>query len=233
MRGSRIGGGFELQPAEFMKLGLIVGMCGDVRRPGRGRPDAERPTTPDILIAIALIACPLGLIMLQPDLGSAIVLCAAGFGVLIAAGVPARWTIGLIVVGVAGHRPRRQGRRPRRVPARSLPIVHAPGRRPAGRGLQRQPGAHRHRQRAAVRAPGCSTGRRPTARSCPEQQTDFVFSVAGEEFGFVGSGLIIALFGLLCWRGLRIARGRRPHRPADRAAASSAGSPSRRSRTSA
>ena len=40
----------------------------------------------------------------------------------------------------------------------------------------------------------------------PEQQTDFVFSVAGEEFGLLGARLIIALFLLLCWRGLRIAR---------------------------
>jgi rod shape determining protein RodA len=39
----------------------------------------------------------------------------------------------------------------------------------------------------------------------PEQQTDFVFSVAGEEFGFFGCVAIVALFGLLCWRGLRIA----------------------------
>jgi rod shape determining protein RodA len=40
----------------------------------------------------------------------------------------------------------------------------------------------------------------------PEQQTDFVFSVAGEEFGLVGGSVLIALFALLCWRGLRIAR---------------------------
>ena len=40
----------------------------------------------------------------------------------------------------------------------------------------------------------------------PEQQTDFIFSVAGEEFGLVGGCVIIALFAVLCWRGLRIAR---------------------------
>jgi len=40
----------------------------------------------------------------------------------------------------------------------------------------------------------------------PEQQTDFVFSVAGEEFGLLGAMVIIALFAVLCWRGLRIAR---------------------------
>jgi rod shape determining protein RodA len=40
----------------------------------------------------------------------------------------------------------------------------------------------------------------------PEQQTDFIFSVAAEELGLVGAGAVIALFALLCWRGLRIAR---------------------------
>jgi rod shape determining protein RodA len=40
----------------------------------------------------------------------------------------------------------------------------------------------------------------------PEQQTDSIYSVAGEEFGLLGAGLIIVLFTLLCWRGLRIAR---------------------------
>jgi rod shape determining protein RodA len=44
----------------------------------------------------------------------------------------------------------------------------------------------------------------------PEQQTDFVYSVAGEEFGLVGGAVIIVLFGLLCWRGLRIARTAEP-----------------------
>ncbi|WP_241780684.1 FtsW/RodA/SpoVE family cell cycle protein, partial [Streptomyces wadayamensis] len=40
----------------------------------------------------------------------------------------------------------------------------------------------------------------------PEQQTDFVFTVAGEELGFLGAGLIIALLGIVLWRACRIAR---------------------------
>ncbi len=40
----------------------------------------------------------------------------------------------------------------------------------------------------------------------PEQRTDFIFSVAGEEFGIVGGIVIVALFAVICWRGLRIAR---------------------------
>jgi rod shape determining protein RodA len=53
---------------------------------------------------------------------------------------------------------------------------------------------------------GLFHGPQTNAGFVPEQQTDFVFSVAGEEFGLVGGGAIIALFLLLCWRGLRIAR---------------------------
>jgi len=44
----------------------------------------------------------------------------------------------------------------------------------------------------------------------PEQQTDFVFSVAGEEFGLLGGGIVIGLFAVVCWRGLRIARAADP-----------------------
>ena len=73
----RLGGGFELQPSEFMKLGLIVGMAVLFTR-DVDREDAP-PTTRDIVLALGLVAVPLGLIMLQPDLGSAMVLGCARF----------------------------------------------------------------------------------------------------------------------------------------------------------
>jgi rod shape determining protein RodA len=53
---------------------------------------------------------------------------------------------------------------------------------------------------------GLFNGPQTNGAFVPEQQTDFVFSVAGEELGFIGSIAIIALFALLCWRGLKIAR---------------------------
>ena len=200
----RVGGGFELQPAEFMKLGLIVGMSVMFGARAVGRPDEERPTTADILIALGLIIVPLGLIMLQPDLGSAIVLCAAGFGVLLAAGVPARWTVGLIIVGVLGI-----------VLALKVGVLAEYQldrfRTFAHPGSNTQGAAYNVNQaRIAITnghlfGTGLFHGPQTNGGYVPEQQTDFVFSAAGEQFGFVGSGLIIALFGLLCWRGLRIA----------------------------
>ncbi len=56
---------------------------------------------------------------------------------------------------------------------------------------------------------GSSTGSRPRAGFVPEQQTDFIFTVAGEELGLLGAGGIIVLFGIMMWRALRIA-GRSP-----------------------
>ncbi len=77
----RVGGGFELQPSEFMKLGLIVGMAvlfaqREAKRESSGLVGVRLGPPPgaDVLLAIGLIAVPLGLIMKQPDLGSAMVL---------------------------------------------------------------------------------------------------------------------------------------------------------------
>jgi rod shape determining protein RodA len=52
---------------------------------------------------------------------------------------------------------------------------------------------------------GLFNGPQTNGQFVPEQQTDFVYTVAGEEFGLVGAGGIIALFGVVLWRGLRIA----------------------------
>jgi rod shape determining protein RodA len=199
-----IGGGFELQPAEFMKLGLIVGMAVMFAQRSANRL-APGPTAGDILLAIGLIVVPLGLIMLQPDLGSAMVLCSAAFGVLIAADVPARWTLGLITAGVAAAIAAvRVGVLAHYQLARFAAFTHP--------NVDRQGVAYNITQahiavaNGGLFGTGLFHGPQTNGAFVPEQQTDFVFSVAGEELGFLGSMLIIALFAVLCWRGLRIAR---------------------------
>lgn len=191
--------GFDVQPAEFAKVGLIAGLA--VLFSGR----ADRPRAPAVLIALALAALPLGLIMLQPDLGSALVVCAALLGVLIAADVQARWMIGLLVAAVLGA-----------ILAVKVGVL-------AEYQLERfeaftQPGrdiqgaAYNVHQAQIAIANGGLTGtglfHGPQTRGefVPEQQTDFIFSVAGEELGFLGAALIIGLFGVVLVRALRIAR---------------------------
>jgi rod shape determining protein RodA len=198
-----IGAGFQVQPAEFMKLGLIVGMGVMFAERTVGR-TSDRPTTGDVVIAVVLVAVPLGLIMLQPDLGSAMVLCAAGFGVLIAAEVPARWTAGLIVVGVLGAIVAvRAGVLAEYQLARFGAFIHPDSDKQGVAYNITQ--AHIAIANGHLFGTGLFRGPQTNGAFVPEQQTDFVFSVAGEELGFVGSALIIGLFGVLCWRGLRIA----------------------------
>ena len=201
----RLGSSVEIQPAEFMKLGLVVGMAVHFAQRAEHRDDDGPPTTRDVLLALGLIAVPFVLIMLQPDLGSAMVLSCAAFGVLITADVPARWTIGLIVVGVlvavvavkAGVLADYQLARFRE--------FANPGHDLQGDGYNVAQ-AHIAIANGGLFGTGLFHGPQTNGGYVPEQQTDFVFSVAGEEFGLVGAGVIIALFGLLCWRGLRIAR---------------------------
>ncbi|HVU91365.1 MAG TPA: FtsW/RodA/SpoVE family cell cycle protein, partial [Jatrophihabitans sp.] len=57
---------------------------------------------------------------------------------------------------------------------------------------------------------GLFSGPQTNGGFVPEQRTDFIYSVAGEEFGLIGAGALIVLFALLCWRGLRIARAADP-----------------------
>lgn len=200
-----LGGGFEIQPAEFMKLGLVVGMAVLFTRHVDDRDEDAPPRGRDVLLALVLIAVPLGLIMKQPDLGSAMVLACAGYGVLVAAGTRARWTVGLVVLGAAGA-----------VLALRAGVLHAyqlsrvtsfthPERDLQGAAYNVHQ-AHIAIANGGLWGTGLFAGPQTNGGYVPEQRTDFIFSVAGEEFGLVGGAVLIALFGFLCWRGLRIAR---------------------------
>jgi rod shape determining protein RodA len=199
----RLGGGFQLQPSEFMKLGLVVGMAVLFAQRGTDRED-EPPTAGDVQLGFGLIAVPLVLVMLQPDLGSAMVLAAAAFGVLIAAGVRARWTISLLVVAVVvAVFAVKAGLLADYQLARFTSFTH-PGHDTQGAAYNVTQ-AHIAIANGGLFGTGLFNGPQTDGGFVPEQQTDFVFSVVGEEFGLVGGAAVIGLFALLCWRGLRIA----------------------------
>jgi rod shape determining protein RodA len=200
----RLPGGLEVQPAEFAKLGLVVGMAGFFGRRWLGRPGEAAPRTKDVLVAMPLAAVPLGLIMLQPDLGSALVVAAAAFGILLAAGVPARWTLALLLLAVGGGM--------LAVKAGVLADYQlARFRAFTDPHLNLQGTAYNVNQaRIAIAhgglfGQGLFHGAQTQGGFVPEQQTDFIFSAAGEELGFAGGAAIIALYAVLLWRMLRVA----------------------------
>jgi len=199
-----IGGGFEIQPAEFAKLGLIVALSVMFGQRALTCPPGAPPTVGDLLFALMLAAVPLGLIMLQPDLGSALVLCAATFGVLLTAGVRGRWLATLMLLAVVGAVVAIKVGVLADYQLQRFAAFTDPGKDPQGvaYNINQANIAIAH---GGFFGQGLFHGLQTRGAFVPEQQTDFVFSVAGEELGFVGSVAIIALFGVLLWRGLKIA----------------------------
>lgn len=189
-------GGFSIQPSELAKVALCVAL------PMLLAPAAERrqrPSAREILLAGVLTAIPVGLVMLQPDLGSALVLVALALGVLVVSGAAWPWLLGILVAGAgcvlaAFTTPLLSGYQRDRLTA-----FLDPGADPLGIGYQTQ------QVRAAIASGGWSgqglyAGERTQAGVIPFQETDFVYSVAGEELGFLGAAFVVVLLGLLVAR---------------------------------
>ena len=198
--------GFTLQPAEFTKIAVVVMIAfllAELRDPTKG------PSVKEVLQVFALAAVPLAFIMLQPDLGTGLVIGVTLLGMLAIGGASRVWFVVILsgvilVVGVALSVPGvlKDYQRDR------LTVFIDPTIDPAGAGY------NLNQVRIAIGSGGWTgtglfNGPQTNGRFVPEQQTDFIFSVAGEELGFLGSGLIVVLLGIIVWRALRIA-GRAP-----------------------
>ncbi|MGY0024014.1 rod shape-determining protein RodA [Streptomyces sp. cg35] len=199
-----IGGGFSLQPSEFVKITIILGMAMLLAaRVDAG--DREHPDHRTVLQALGLAAVPMMVVMLMPDLGSVMVMVMIVLGVLLSSGASNRWVLGLIGVGAAGAVAVWQlGVLDDYQIARFAAFAN-PALDPAGVGY------NTNQARIAIGSGGLSGaglfhGSQTTGQFVPEQQTDFVFTVAGEELGFLGAGAIVLLLGVLLWRACRIAR---------------------------
>ncbi|MFF1422718.1 rod shape-determining protein RodA [Streptomyces sp. NPDC058280] len=199
-----VGGGFSLQPSEFVKVTIILGMAMMLA----ARVDAGDQLHPDhrtVAKSLGLAVIPMLIVMAMPDLGSVMVMVVIVLGVLLASGASNRWVFGLIGAGVIGA-----------VTVAALGVLDEyqinrfaafanPELDPAGVGY------NTNQARIAIGSGGLSgtglfKGSQTTGQFVPEQQTDFVFTVAGEELGFLGAGLILLLLGVVLWRACRIAR---------------------------
>jgi rod shape determining protein RodA len=194
-------GGMSIQPSEFAKLAVVIGMALLVAERAEGR--RARVGAVEVVAMLVIAGIPAALIMLQPDLGTLLVLSATVFGVLAVAGAPRRWLALLAAAGVtaavaafAGHL-----LKPYQVD-RFLAFTN-PNLDPRGAGYNTE------QARIAVGngglvGQGLFHGSQTQAGFVPEQHTDFVFTVAGEELGLVGAGILIALLAIVIWRALAI-----------------------------
>ena len=189
-------GPLSIQPSEVIKLSMVLVMSHLLALD----PHKIQSFRKGVLPILGLLGVIAGLIMLQPDLGTTLVIAATAFFMLIAAGARASHIgsligigLGLVVASIvaAPYRMRR------------IFAFLDPWADPLGKGYQTI-------QALLALGPGGLFGlglgqSRQKFLYLPENHTDFIFAMIGEELGFIGASLVVLLFFLFAWRGFRVA----------------------------
>ncbi|GAB3067935.1 stage V sporulation protein E [Virgibacillus ainsalahensis] len=189
-------GAFSIQPSEFMKLGLIVFLSAHLALNQKYITSFKKGFFPSIILVFTAF----GLIMLQPDLGTGMVLVLTCMIMIFVAGARLSHFFGLAALGLVGFvfliisAPYRISR---------ITAFLNPWEDPLGDGFQII-------QSLYAIGPGglMGVGLGESLQKyfyLPEPQTDFIFAILGEEFGFIGGTLVLGLFLVLFWRGIKIA----------------------------
>ena len=197
-------GFFRFQPSEFGKVLFVLALAGFLAERSRRLHDFRTTLT-----ALGLASVPIFLVFLQPDFGTALVYCAAVGAVLFVAGTP--WThVTALAAGVLGLAVLVLGV----LPAAGLPILkpYQQHRLTSFLNPDQDPGGTTYnitQSKNAIgagqlRGRGIDNATQTTLNFLPEHHTDFVFASLAEERGFVGAALLLMLYLLVVWRGLRI-----------------------------
>jgi rod shape determining protein RodA len=192
-------GPLTFQPSEFAKLAIILVLARYFHK----RPQTAPLTLKDLLAPLAIVLVPALIIIKQPDLGSGLLVITVAGVLILFAGVHWRTLmlggLGLVLAAPAAWPFLKDYQRQR------ILTFLDPGKDPLGAGY------HMIQSKIAVGSgqfwgKGFLQGTQSQLYFLPEQHTDFVFSVFAEEWGFVGSALLLLCYtGLILW-GLQIAR---------------------------
>jgi rod shape determining protein RodA len=191
--------GFQLQPSEFAKIVFILGMAAFLTF-DRADMDGRR-----LLMAFGLAAVPMALIMLQPDLGTVLVFVFAALGMITVAGVRPRHLALVALVAIVGTIGILNSPVLKEYQVERLTSFVSPD-------SDTQDAAYNTKQAQVAIAGGGLTGQglfkgeQTRLNYVPEQHTDFIFTVVGEELGFLGGTLVLGLLGVIVWRIWRTAQ---------------------------
>ncbi len=203
--------GMVIQPSEILKIAMPLMLAWWFQK----REGQLRPL--DFIVGLVLLALPVGLIMKQPDLGTSLLVMAAGLAVIFFAGLSWKLILPPVLLGVVGislivwFEPQlcADGMR--------WPVLHDyqqqrictlldPSRDPLGKGFHIIQGMIAIGS-GGLFGKGFMAGTQTHLEFIPERTTDFIFAAYSEEFGLVGNLLLIAGFLFLIFRGLAIAMG--------------------------
>lgn len=201
--------GVVIQPSEILKIAMPLMLAWWFQK----REGQLRPL--DFAVAGVLLALPVGLIMKQPDLGTSLLVLAAGLSVIFFAGLKWRWILPPVLLGLVGLTVLVIMEPTLCAPGVDWKVLHEyqrqrvctlldPTRDPLGKGF------HIIQGMIAIGSggfwgKGFMQGTQTHLEFIPERTTDFIFAAYGEEFGLSGNLLLILAFLFLIWRGLRIA----------------------------
>ena len=193
-------GGFQLQPAELAKIAIIVGIAMVLSDRDQTQKD---PSDLDVIKALAIAAIPVLLIVMQPDLGTVLIISAAVVAMIGVSGARPIWVVGLLLLAVVGGFTAVKTGAVSEYQVARLQSFIDPTSDPQATGYQIR------QSRITIGSggffgKGLFEGPQTSGRFVPEQQTDFIFTVAGEELGFIGCSLILFLYLLIFIRAFRI-----------------------------
>lgn len=199
----------RIQPSEIMKIAVPLTLAWFFQwREGYAR-------WPEFVVAFLILLVPLGLIVVQPDLGTSLLVAACGFYVIFFAGLSWKLIVPVTVFGVAGIvaivgfgdilcQPELDWQVLREYQKQRVCTLLDPTQDPLGKGF------HIIQSTIAIGSGGVFgkgwlAGTQTHLSFIPERHTDFIFSVLAEEFGLIGTLVLLALYLLLIGRGFIIA----------------------------
>ncbi|HEY5153312.1 MAG TPA: rod shape-determining protein RodA [Acidimicrobiales bacterium] len=191
--------GFQIQPSEISKIVLILALASML---GAWRADIDLRR---LLMALGVAGVPMVLIMLQPDLGTALVFIAITVAMFLIGGVRGRYLAVLALVGIIGVTGILTSNVLGQYQKDRLTVFLDSNAKLEG------PAYNVNQSQAAianggVTGSGLFEGPQTRLRYVPEQQTDFIFTALGEQLGFVGGATLLGLFVVIVWRIWRTAQ---------------------------
>lgn len=196
-----LGGGFQVEPSEFAKLSVIV-LSAMILSESRG--NDRRPGLRTVGLTLGLASVPIVLVVAEPDLGVVIVLVLLVIGLIALSGVKLRWLALMLATATVAVTAVLELHLLKAYQVSRLTAFINPAADPSGTGYSAA------QSKIAIGSGGIGgTGlfrsQLVAGNFVPEQHTDFIFAVVGNELGFVGSAAVIMLLGLLLLCALRTA----------------------------
>ena len=193
--------GLTIQPSEFAKITVILMMAALL---SERRDREEEPSAQDVLLALTVAAIPTAIILVQNDTGTVLILAAVSLSIVAVSGVRTRWLVGLIAAAILGVLASIQLGLLQEYQVDRLTSFINPDEDVSASAY------NANQARIAIGGGGLDgyglfEGPQTQGNFVPVNESDFIFTVAGEELGFLGSALLIALMAVILWRAVLIA----------------------------